>query len=171
MSGPREGGTAGVQVARGMRLCRPVAGGNRIAPQIQVSREGRPGQVLSRMKTGLSGRRILYLSPNTCGEERFSGLAKWFGIQLQSRNIGSSGICAEVEAAISQADSVVFAKSEISGSVRADLRRVCYDNRKMLIALRTASRACFRNAILKLLQDPQTPDTDPKPASRSLELF
>lgn len=131
------------------RTPRPIAGGRDLALQSQMSAEGHPGEVLTRMKFGLSGYRVLYLSRNRPADGRFSELADWFGFQLVDRELDVTGISNTIEAEIE-----VFAKSELDAGVRSELRRVCRDNRKMLVPLRTASRACFRNAILRILDKP-----------------
>lgn len=153
------------------RMPRRIAGGRVLALQSQTSAEGHPGQVLTRMKSGLSGYRVLYLSRNRPADGRFSGLADWFGFQLVYCELDATGISNTIEAEIDQADGVFFAKSELDAAVRSELRRVCRDNRKMLVPLRTASRACFRNAILRILDKPDFRKADRKRVANSLELF
>lgn len=126
------------------------------------SSHGRSGgrhedSTLSQIRSQLRGRRILYLSPRCIGADGFSDLANWIGFQLQYCEIADTGITGRIKDEIERADCVLFTKSEIDRKSRDDLERFCRNNRRVLMPLRSASRACFRNAILRLVDESGLP--------------
>ena len=119
---------------------------------------GRHGEsTLSQIRSQLKGRRILYLSSRCKGADGFSDLADWIGFQLQYCEIADTGITGRLKDEIERADCVLFTKSEIGRKSRGDLERYCRNHRRVLVPLRSASRACFRNAILRLVDESGLP--------------
>lgn len=120
------------------------------ADGLRLRRLPHSSQVSGLIRTRLCGQRLLYVGPDSSGIVDMRRLAGGFGITLRSWFFDGDFDFGQFAGVAGTTDCVLFSMNTVPIPARSSLRRSCRKIGKPLFALRRPSRACFRNAVMKI---------------------